>query len=285
MITFVTSISTYTTTKFIHSDKIKMYEITIPVPPDIDDIEEPDVNGPISAIEWSDSRTSDSDEEDTEHYVAHQRLLRRLRGTSPGIRNPLEHRVSVSRGPLLSITHNGTDGDCLRNVFLTNQTCVTLTKFCSRIVGCAGQDIQIYYWNPLFRCWTEARASGSLDLTKKDVRDSHIVQGFVLRPWEKAADLPFMKVHRSLLVEVVPVKGRRDCKFANTDFGEQEMLINCSLCCGAPMSPLNLSNHKHYGISSAVSNAGITASSMSTKAHTKFSKLRGLLELVTLYRQ
>jgi len=38
--------------------------------------------------------------------------------------------------------------------------------------------LQIYYWDPLFRYCTEARARASLDLMKVDVKDRHVVQVF-----------------------------------------------------------------------------------------------------------
>ncbi|KAL2064064.1 hypothetical protein VTL71DRAFT_4558 [Oculimacula yallundae] len=60
---------------------------------------------------------------------------------------------------------------------------------------------QILYWNPFFKCWTGAIASGTLDLMKADAENFKIdiLHVFVLRTdlelggTETAADLPFMK--------------------------------------------------------------------------------------------
>ncbi|PVH81244.1 hypothetical protein DL98DRAFT_531419 [Cadophora sp. DSE1049] len=183
-----------------------MDDSVTPVSSDIDEFEAPDLDEPISFIEWYDL-TSD---EDFPNFVPLRPRPCRLTDSRPDVRNSLEVHIFEPPGPILSINHSGIGGKLSRRVSLAGQTCTSLRRLCSRLVGYRDRDVQIFYWNPLFRYWTEARASDGLNLMKMDVMDRGVVHVFVLRPWEKAVDLPFMRVDGFLLGEVVPVKGRRE---------------------------------------------------------------------------
>lgn len=182
-----------------------------PVPEDIDEFEAPNSTSRTQS-QWDDL----SSDEGSPSFGRLRPRPRRLSDSIPGVHHSLEaHIFKEEAGPMLSITHNGSH-DELR-LPLAGQSCALLTRLCGRLVGC--RDIEIYYWNPLFRYWTEALARKTLHLMKMDVKDRDVVHVFVLRPWEKAADLPFMRVDGFLLGEVVPIKGRRERKLATRGFG------------------------------------------------------------------
>ncbi|KAK0118709.1 hypothetical protein ONS95_007595 [Cadophora gregata] len=177
-----------------------MFHRVVAVPEDIDYFEAPNLDEPTSSIHFTDPgdqslRTAVPFRLRPSDY--HEGYIQTLAGQIPKVRV----------GPTLSISCNGSSGKRFY-VSLADQTCATLSRLCRSLVGY--KDIQIYYWDPLYRTWTEARACGSLDLMMKDVKDKKVVHVFVLRPWEKAADLPDVRVDEWVDWGVVPVRGRRE---------------------------------------------------------------------------